>query len=215
MRRAALVFAILVSPYAIRPALAGAPSAALTVRVYNSSTAPAGDLAETLATAQRILDAAGVSVEWLDCPHRAADCAVPMGRADATVRIVSVPVPHSYRGLLPMGESVIEPQAHSGSLATIYADRVAWLARAAYADARVLMGRAIAHEIGHLLLGTNSHSRSGLMRARWSEDELRHEMPIDWVFTPGDIRRIRESIEARAVVQSAATNVMWGTAPAN
>jgi hypothetical protein len=35
-----------------------------------------------------------------------------------------------------------------------------------------VLGRALAHEIGHYLLGTREHSRSGLMRAAQGIDEL-------------------------------------------
>ena len=35
-----------------------------------------------------------------------------------------------------------------------------------------LLGNVMAHELGHLLLGSNSHSRAGVMRAHWQEEEL-------------------------------------------
>ncbi len=38
----------------------------------------------------------------------------------------------------------------------------------------VILGHAAAHEIGHLLLGSNSHSPQGLMRARWSRQDLQN-----------------------------------------
>lgn len=36
-----------------------------------------------------------------------------------------------------------------------------------------LLGHVIAHEIGHLLLGTNAHSRMGIMRSQWHDEEVR------------------------------------------
>jgi hypothetical protein len=36
----------------------------------------------------------------------------------------------------------------------------------------VILGHGMAHELGHLLLGTNSHSSSGLMRAHWTGEDL-------------------------------------------
>ncbi len=35
-----------------------------------------------------------------------------------------------------------------------------------------LLGQAAAHEIAHLLLGTNSHSTRGIMRAHWQRGDL-------------------------------------------
>jgi hypothetical protein len=36
----------------------------------------------------------------------------------------------------------------------------------------VLAGRVMAREIGSLLLGTNSSSRTGIMKASWTSDDL-------------------------------------------
>jgi hypothetical protein len=35
------------------------------------------------------------------------------------------------------------------------------------------LGNVMAHELGHLLLGSNSHSGMGIMRAHWQSEELR------------------------------------------
>jgi len=35
-----------------------------------------------------------------------------------------------------------------------------------------MLGRALAHELGHYLLGSKGHTAAGLMRARWSVDAL-------------------------------------------
>ncbi len=36
----------------------------------------------------------------------------------------------------------------------------------------LVLGNIIAHELGHLLLGANAHSKWGLMRARWTREDL-------------------------------------------
>ncbi len=36
-----------------------------------------------------------------------------------------------------------------------------------------VLGTVMAHEMGHLLLGSNAHAVSGIMRDRWEDDELR------------------------------------------
>ena len=36
------------------------------------------------------------------------------------------------------------------------------------------LGNVMAHELGHLLLGSNSHASTGIMRAHWQGEELRH-----------------------------------------
>ena len=74
-----------------------------------------------------------------------------------------------------------------GTLSTVYVTRVEAMARAAGATADVLLGRVIAHELGHLLIGTARHSSTGLMRAEWSVTELRRRRDDDWRFTPTDV----------------------------
>ena len=84
-----------------------------------------------------------------------------------------------------------------GKLATIFVDRVKWLAAQAGADGAAVLGFAVAHEIGHLLLGTNAHGSSGLMRALWSRGELQHTNVKDWLFSRDEGARMRASLERR------------------
>ena len=60
-----------------------------------------------------------------------------------------------------------------------------------------LLGRAMVHEIGHMLIGTPAHSRFGLMRAVWASSELRRGMPLDWVFSPKEGSELRRRLMAR------------------
>jgi hypothetical protein len=57
-----------------------------------------------------------------------------------------------------------------------------------------ILGSVMAHELGHLLLGLNSHSVSGLMRARWENDELRCLDMGTLVFLPEQGKRMRARI---------------------
>src|SRR5262249_37331804 len=70
------------------------------------------------------------------------------------------------------------------------------LAAEAHTDCNVLLGNAIAHELGHLLMATNSHGPVGLMRAFWSQDEIRTNRTPDWTFAPGDANAIRHGAAA-------------------
>jgi hypothetical protein len=57
-------------------------------------------------------------------------------------------------------------------------------------DGATLLGRAIAHEIGHLLLASSRHAAVGLMRPEWSIAELRNP-GTDWEFQHGEAAAIR------------------------
>jgi hypothetical protein len=61
----------------------------------------------------------------------------------------------------------------------------------------VLLGTVIAHELGHLLLSTNSHSALGLMRANWSSKELWAVEHRAMYFSSSESERVRQAVIAR------------------
>lgn len=181
----------LTGPNAAAPA---APPAAV-VQVHDSVPVPAATLVRALEAASAVLATAGVEIGWagaasepLDPPDR-----VPVRR----LRLVAAPARPAGRGL-PLGDAWIGRDTGAGILATVYVDRVRALAAAAAIDPAVLLGRAIAHEIGHLLLGSTTHPSAGVMRARWSFDEIARDDPADWRFTPADAREIRRRLREQA-----------------
>jgi activator of HSP90 ATPase len=80
-----------------------------------------------------------------------------------------------------------------GVLATVHSRRVLALASRSGVEAAVLMGRVMAHEVGHLLLGTNAHAPRGLMRADWKLNEWSMSEHSDWTFTADEVLRMRRS----------------------
>ena len=116
--------------------------------------------------AKVILQDAGLEAVWRECLEGCADA---LGPGEVLVRIVAAPETIVAESL---GSALIDLQQRAGTLATVYADRINVLASRTGVNAATLLGRAIAHEIGHLLLGTARHSSAGLMRARWSDREL-------------------------------------------
>jgi hypothetical protein len=99
--------------------------------------------------------------------------------------------------VLPLGDALIDGTKGEGVLATIYADRVWWMAAQTGVAPQVLLGRAIAHELGHLLLATSAHGSVGLMRPIWSGSELRRSRASDWSFGAGEIAAINARVRAR------------------
>jgi hypothetical protein len=59
-----------------------------------------------------------------------------------------------------------------------------------------MLGRIIAHELGHLLLGQNGHSVVGIMKARWGsrDAEPAHQVAK---FFPSEAKKIRAQVLAR------------------
>jgi hypothetical protein len=126
--------------------------------------------------------------------------------AELAVRLVRLTGTPSPRGRLSLGYSLVDMAAAGGTLATVYVDRVEWLtSQVDGCEGALVLGFALAHEIGHLLLGTNTHAAAGLMRAVWSRIDLQRNDPADWHFTGAESVAIRRAIRQREVQM--ATNI--------
>jgi hypothetical protein len=178
-------------------------------RVYDAAGLDAATRAAALEVAAATLAPAGAAMWWRDCQveKTAATCATAPAAGELVLRIVRSP---SGRGLfpasaaqlrspslLPLGDAFVDLGSRSGVLATIYLDRVVLLARLAGGSLATLLGRAIAHEIGHLLLASNAHGTSGLMRPIWLAEEVRRGRAADWTFSEREAAAIRTRLEAR------------------
>jgi len=179
---------------------------AVVVRVYDAHGVMAGTNRRALDQAHTVLEAASIDVVWRMCPG-SPSCEAPLSPRELAIRIVRSPVPPRCNGTLPLGDAMIDTRTGAGVLATIYVDRIEWLAQQAGADSRALLGRAIAHELGHLLLASTTHGPVGLMRAYWSQEEVRRGQPRDWRFAAPELAAMRRRAEAR----ERDTRLAWGT----
>jgi hypothetical protein len=175
-------------------------SAEPVVRIYDTYGVTATDLDKARATAKAILERAGVELRWCALssastrPPHAMVCDATPELQDIAVRITAAGA-RDVRGSL--GYSFVDVDQRAGSLATVFADRVQELALHAGANMATLLGRATAHEIGHLLLGTSKHSTVGLMRSHWLALELRRDLQWDWLFSGRDGAEMRRRLAAR------------------
>jgi hypothetical protein len=62
----------------------------------------------------------------------------------------------------------------------------------------VLLGAMMAHEIGHLLMGVNSHSREGIMSIPWDARKLQQINLGDLGFTPEQAATLKAEALHRA-----------------
>ena len=60
------------------------------------------------------------------------------------------------------------------------------------ADVGRALGRVLAHEIGHILLGTSQHQRRGLMRATFFAGDLVDPQPRTYDLSSEEVERLRE-----------------------
>jgi hypothetical protein len=162
----------------------------VVARLYNTARVADGARDIAVAGATRALARGAIHVVWRDCDVPSACSQVPAA-GELVVRLVRSHERSINPAALVLGEASIDRGAGAGVLATIYVNRVELMAELSSTDAAVLLGRAIAHELGHLLLATNMHSASGLMRAQWSLRDLRRNQTADWVLTGEESEAIR------------------------
>jgi hypothetical protein len=188
-------------------------AAMVMIRTYNYLPVPPDDIARARATADRTFQDAGISLQWVDCAATSSgverpsfivdpqECAQPLREgSEFVLRLVSPPVDahHSSSRIVAMGSSLINHDSRAGALTTVDPELVQKIARGAGVDFATLLGRAIAHEMGHLLLGHSQHSRDGLMRAIWSQDELRGSRTAGWKFSAAEATQMRQGLAARS-----------------
>ena len=184
-----------------------AETARVVVRVYETGIGDAALRTAAIHTASSIVELAGVLVEWYDCTDdgRRPVCQDARRSGNFIARIMPAPTTRaplrkqSVQALgtqaqtePPLGFAVVDPDTRAGKMATVFHDQVETVARRTGVARSELLGRALAHEVGHLLLGLRGHSRDGIMRAVWTDDELTRDRPDDWVFTPVDSQRLQQ-----------------------
>lgn len=174
----------------------------LVVRTYNNYKIPERILEAARQSAGAIFRGAGIQVTWVDCwfgnreALDAARCRQPLASQEIVLRLQNAPRQPNTDHLW-MGFSVVNLGSGSPFLATVFADRVASVAQATQIGFPSLLGRVIAHEIGHLLLDRSGHAENGLMRAHWSRSDLQQKRSTDWVFRDEEVAAIQAAAERR------------------
>jgi len=145
----------------------------LNVIVRSPAELPGELVVDAEQSAARVFGKAGVAVEWRNCPARNGEfldegCRGSARASDLVLQII--PRAQHPRGAV-FGVAFVN--GSGGAYADIFFDRVQ---RIHNEDRKIsiatLLGYVMAHEIGHLLLGEHSHSRTGLMLGQWHADEL-------------------------------------------
>ena len=82
----------------------------------------------------------------------------------------------------------------AGFQADIFYEEIEKLGKETFVAPGIILGHVAAHEIGHLLLGTNSHSAGGIMRAHWKMEELARANKGLLLFTKSQSHRMTEKL---------------------
>ncbi len=161
------------------------PHANPTVHVllYNYSSVEAKELGKAERQANAIFQEVGVEIRWVESTllDRGAG-SLTLRDMDVILRLLPQPRPE-LPGRTALGEALPCGLSREGCIANVFFNRMESLANRTGISMHVILGHSMAHELGHLLLGSNSHSHRGLMRARWNTQDIQRASMHDLLFT--------------------------------
>ena len=191
------------------------PGPTLLIHVYNHTEMSETQWSRARSIATKLFRRADLPVQWKDCPLGEDDangrtlCHQMLATPRVVLRIMTkrhtlaLRRPASEFGFaaLPAGEVL-------GELAYIFHGRVASLSKSTQIDLPILLGHVVAHEIGHLLLGSKSHSVSGVMTKNWTKPVLRLAEQGHLGFSPQQSRRMKHNLQIRAAMAVAQAAIL-------
>jgi len=124
-------------------------------------------------------------------------CLEPLEATDIVLRVLSEPTQNRFQDTV-FGFAVVP------ILVSVYYDYALNTAKRDNAEFEVpiILGCVIAHEVGHLLLGLNSHSGSGVMQPRWERRQIRQVMTGTLLFSPEQAKLIQADAQTRMRLQT-------------
>ena len=169
----------------------------MIVSVYNDAGVPAPLLQRAEDNAGRLFRRADLDLIWVTCSKGVSGESVcPGGTRSSQIYFhvisQSLTLSDNAFGVAFLGSDGV------GRYADLFFDPIQKLAtNFAPAEAEI-MGSVMAHEIGHLLLGSQAHSHSGIMEAHWSSQELRNIAEGNLAFTRPQCQKMLSRVAAQA-----------------
>ena len=158
------------------------------VVVRNLSTAPPDMVQKAEATCQQIYGAAGIRITWINTVKD-----VNWEGPDIVFRAVILPQAPPSRALATFGTALRDRLE-----LLLYHDRIARFGKIVDLPTHLMLSVALVHELGHLLLDSDDHTSSGIMRAEWGHDDLNAIRRGRFHFTSEQVRRMKANIERRS-----------------
>jgi hypothetical protein len=174
------------------------PMTQVKIAIHNDARIPESMLTQAAHEAARIFQRAGVDSVWTVCQSPKAGASASSGclsSGDLThvsLRVVpwSAQFGDSIFGVAFLSEKGV------GTYSDVFYPSVEKLRSDCDASLARVLGHVMAHEIGHLLLGTRSHSALGIMQPHWEGEELRRIGMGTLLFTPEQARNMRARVLA-------------------
>ena len=143
----------------------GSSTPVISVRVYDYAQLSIASIQQAQQRVMNIYKDIGVRIEWQSTARPAeqpsAHRPIAPGPRDLFVIVLNASMTRRAGAAMDVvGSAVVTPH-QGGRVAYVFFDRVSRVANASGADASQVMGIVMAHEIGHLVLPSGSHSAGG------------------------------------------------------
>ena len=171
-----------------------------TVRVvlHDSASVAEPTLEQAREFAAGVFHAAGIEI---DGASEASSCAEGSTARAFCVQVLLRPHHPQFEPGKVRTMGVALAADTNRAVVSVYLDAVAYVARRYGQPISKVLGIALAHEIGHVLLPPPSHSTSGIMRPSWEGDALRHAISGDIAFTARQAALMRDRLNNRRSIQ--------------
>jgi hypothetical protein len=174
----------------------------ITIGLYDYSAIRPALIKELSLDAEATFRRAGIEIHWryFQCTGRCNPVGGPYPDIGPLISVAILPEGMSRKIASNTREFGLAIGTGERGLATnayVFLDRVLNFANAEDAPWIPILAKIIAHEVGHLLLGNDSHSRSGIMRAHWRSGEIRQALMGDLLFPPREAEVMRDDLRRR------------------
>jgi hypothetical protein len=183
---------------------------AITIHVYDFARVAPQTLAEAETVAKGIFQKAGVETQWAHAvlttknDHENFAGHATYSLADIQLNII----PREMSDRLGLSNNVMGvvpgPDSHVAYVLACKVETVFQEMLSAYRSGRInrvsegqILGHAIAHELGHLLLNQQDHSAHGIMRGLWGFADFRDMTCGMLLFTPQQAEFLRADVRRR------------------
>jgi hypothetical protein len=176
----------------------------IIVSVYDFAHIGPKKVAQSEQLATRIFALAGVDAQWnagslsdaknimLDfSPTGPGGCTAPLP-AILRVQVLS----RAPNGLPPQALGFSLPCAERGMHVTVFEDRLETVSLSSRVSFYRVLAHALAHELGHVLLRSELHEKSGLMKAIWTASDWQRAAVAIVPFSPDDTRFLEGQLDA-------------------
>jgi hypothetical protein len=161
------------------------PAVRISVRVVNSAKVADKTVAESERAAAAVLEQAGIAVTWRDCSNGV--CPEDLASGEYWVHVAAWKPAGSSSECLGFTTVADEP------VAVVYYPMVREMAGNYSLEEVLILGAALAHEIGHLLGA--GHAASGVMSPVFNRERIVAMAQGALLFAPAQAARMR--VEAR------------------